>query len=1380
MSQGQAAATLSLGIRTAPAAQALKDLTDALLKFKSELHSFNDMKVQGPLNGLGAHAREEVTKLRAQMQEMSRSHETVLREMQGKLEAALAKREQSEKASLQKRLAQKRQYEKYMGASHSGDMRSLGVMQVRAIEEDLKRQKALAAAAAAIGPTRDMFERAQNEQRRAQEAGRVLNDAGFRAQQLALTGHMQRMQELNATGDRAEQLRKIRQSVRMQELNEVGQREVERSKLQHAARMAELDARFTAATPASQLRLARLASAYSANGLNAVDRVGSAAAALGNGSGIAQLEATLARLKAQQKAGAGAAHEHAAALNDMHSAARGVAGAFRAMWLTWGNIGPLLAGFAVAAVFRESISQAVQFEHQMNMVAAVTGESREAVFKWGDELKKVAILHGTMPLQAVESYRALAQAGLSTQQALATLPETLRLAALGETDLTTAAKTLTGVTFAFGSSIENLGHVSDVLVAAASKSTTSVSEMSESMKQASTVAQQYKLSIEDVAVGLVALARRNITGSVAGTSFRNFFDEIAAPTEKAKRVMKELNLSFFNGDGTPKDMLKFVDEFRNVLEQYDRESQAKIMDLVANERGKKFISAMLGMSKEDQEKLRGEMQGALGSSFLAFQQSMQSVQSQFNVLKSQWASSFEAVGSGMQPLMMSAIQLGQAMSPAVRGLAELTAVAVNIGVPLAGATLGILGLARVWGVLAGSALSARVAAMGWVTTSNLIGPSSTVAAAGVGTLTVAMRGLLLASGVGAVLVALSYGLGAFLDYLDKDKDKKEKGKTATSNLTESLKAYNAELREKIKLSQQDSNNEIVTFRTQKLALEGKWEQELAEAREKDAQRGRDSKILGAPVFENAAKKRIDAARAQLNAEMKETEALAAQLKAADARKNKEFEDALKAGQKSIEPIIKALNDKSAGISAERTDIQEQFRHETEMAKMWHDAKVEVLRDSLRRELIDQDKYTADKLAVDKEYLDARERAYQSASARIEKEVGRSDRGSQRKQLQNALESDQNKNTEAGARSSVETFKQLGLDENRFKEEARKYSESVAKVVDQTYADIKKLTASRDLDLLSPVEKAGAQARIKVEQDFGAKVDEANRALSDARAHFKDNAAALKPYQDALQETIALKERMATVAESAARAEAAYQLTFEKGAKQAFANYAKSAADAATQARELFTNAFRSMEDALVKFVRTGKLDFKSLADSIINDIIRIQIRQMMTGTAGGSSGFGGQVLGAIGKMFGFGGTGIAGPMDVPGIGNAGFEVASYASSAWAKGGAFNSSDLHQYANTIVSSPTLFRFAKGGAFRTGEMGEVGPEAIMPLARDTSGRLGVRAEVQAPPQIEFKLVNESGTPLKARQTKSDFDGEKYVIGVVLEAMETNPSFRAALGR
>jgi len=91
--------------------------------------------------------------------------------------------------------------------------------------------------------------------------------------------------------------------------------------------------------------------------------------------------------------------------------------------------------------------------------------------------------------------------------------------------------------------------------------------------------------------------------------------------------------------------------------------------------------------------------------------------------------------------------------------------------------------------------------------------------------------------------------------------------------------------------------------------------------------------------------------------------------------------------------------------------------------------------------------------------------------------------------------------------------------------------------------------------------------------------------------------------------------------------------FADGAKRALWDYAEEAGNAAKRAETLFTNVFRSMEDALVKFVKTGKLDFASLADSIITDLIRMQIQAQITAPLSGmASSFFGNLFGSKGTQ----------------------------------------------------------------------------------------------------------------------------------------------------
>ena len=66
-----------------------------------------------------------------------------------------------------------------------------------------------------------------------------------------------------------------------------------------------------------------------------------------------------------------------------------------------------------------------------------------------------------------------------------------------------------------------------------------------------------------------------------------------------------------------------------------------------------------------------------------------------------------------------------------------------------------------------------------------------------------------------------------------------------------------------------------------------------------------------------------------------------------------------------------------------------------------------------------------------------------------------------------------------------------------------------------------------------------------------------------------------------------------------------------GLSQAVANYSDSAADLFGQTETLTSNALRGMEDSLVKFVQTGKLSFADLANSIVADLTRMIVKQVM-------------------------------------------------------------------------------------------------------------------------------------------------------------------------
>lgn len=84
-------------------------------------------------------------------------------------------------------------------------------------------------------------------------------------------------------------------------------------------------------------------------------------------------------------------------------------------------------------------------------------------------------------------------------------------------------------------------------------------------------------------------------------------------------------------------------------------------------------------------------------------------------------------------------------------------------------------------------------------------------------------------------------------------------------------------------------------------------------------------------------------------------------------------------------------------------------------------------------------------------------------------------------------------------------------------------------------------------------------------------------------------------------------------------------------------YYNSIKDISGLMEDSVVRAFMGMEDAIVEFVKTGKLNFTDLANSIISDMIRIQVRQSITEPLSKAIG-GGGISSIFSNLFGMSGS----------------------------------------------------------------------------------------------------------------------------------------------
>lgn len=167
--------------------------------------------------------------------------------------------------------------------------------------------------------------------------------------------------------------------------------------------------------------------------------------------------------------------------------------------------------------------------------------------------------------------------------------------------------------------------------------------------------------------------------------------------------------------------------------------------------------------------------------------------------------------------------------------------------------------------------------------------------------------------------------------------------------------------------------------------------------------------------------------------------------------------------------------------------------------------------------------------------------------------------------------------------------------------------------------------------------------------------------------------------------------------------------WKAGAVSGWNEYLDAATNTYDAVKNVASSTLTGLSNMLTELMTTGTASVKEFGKSMLKMILEITNQLIVAYT----------VQAAMGWISG----GSSGG-STPG--------GSYANAAAgltfnAKGGVYDSPGLSKYVNGVYDSPQYFtfqgasKFAKGGVFA-----EAGAEAIMPLTRDSAGRLGVRAQ------------------------------------------------------
>ncbi len=270
---------------------------------------------------------------------------------------------------------------------------------------------------------------------------------------------------------------------------------------------------------------------------------------------------------------------------------RGLTQGFGMLSIGISSMLPFLASFAASFAFMHTLKVGKEFEKSMFEIQELAGATTKEMEMLRESVSKLADSTQYGPVQLAEGLSVLTLAGLNATEAMSALVPTLNFASAGGVKLEAAAATLVAVGTAYGYSSDKFTTVADVIAKTAADTMSSVTNMSEAFKTSSVVAQQYGIALDDTARSLGMLAQIGITGTAAGTSYRNMITEFNKGTGRAAEAIQKLSINVSDATGATKPLSAVMRDLTAGLITYSGVAQQRILQDMTTERGAKATAA---------------------------------------------------------------------------------------------------------------------------------------------------------------------------------------------------------------------------------------------------------------------------------------------------------------------------------------------------------------------------------------------------------------------------------------------------------------------------------------------------------------------------------------------------------------------------------------------------------------------------------------------------------------------------------------------------------------------------------------------------------------------------------------------------------------------
>ena len=329
------------------------------------------------------------------------------------------------------------------------------------------------------------------------------------------------------------------------------------------------------------------------------------------------------------------------------------------------NSAMITMGVVATQVAFDAANAFGQFEQSMKIVQMVSGQTKAEIDQLGQAANQFSVQYRVDIDQITEGLQTLGRAGLnSATEQSEVLQNGLNTAKLEGRELNSVLEELIQNTALLGGNLksdqfgEQTQYVNDLLVATSMTAPITTHDVSETLKYSGGIAaaaganiesDEGKEILEDYMGAIAAFAQKGVTGSIAGTALRAFFNKPATQDSSVTEALETIGLSpealWKDGGETMKPVSQQIGIIQSQMEKLNISTmdQLQIWSKIV---GGKMGQQMMKLDSSDIKTLTKDIQSAENAEALATK-SMQTYQANIKEMGERGAKAFREFGESI-------------------------------------------------------------------------------------------------------------------------------------------------------------------------------------------------------------------------------------------------------------------------------------------------------------------------------------------------------------------------------------------------------------------------------------------------------------------------------------------------------------------------------------------------------------------------------------------------------------------------------------------------------------------------------------------------------------------------------------------------------------